>query len=112
MSAKKVGVERSLNKRFLEEVKRCLLLDDSEKDYWIKKIDDIPTEFLKSIYKTIQVKNRLMDKYVLTAVKNDPALLQELKNSINKIKKNAIAMEEKMSSPDADEDLMTKLKEI
>ena len=112
MSAKKMGVERSLKKRFLVEVKRCLLLEDSEKDYWIKKIDDIPAEFLKSIYKTILEKNRLMDKYVLTAVKNDPSLLQELKNSINKIKKNAIAMEEKMSSPDADEDLITKLKEI
>ncbi len=96
--------------QFKAEVQRSLLLEDSDKQYWTTNTDKLPIAFLKSIYRLIRGKNKLMEKYIHEALKKDPDNLY-LTNFQNKIKKLQLQTKE-IDDQANNEDAETILKQM
>lgn len=97
---------------FIREVERSFLLEEDEKKYWIAQAEKMNPVLLRLVHEKVRSKNELVDKYILAAVKDNPALLEELKQSINKIKKDALMIEEKASTLNADDFLKQQLENV
>lgn len=93
------------------EIEKSILLDETEKQYWLDILDKLPDVILEGMYKTIKAKNDLMQTYISTALKNDPdhEYLNQLKTKIKKIKNTALQISEKEQSVDAESLLVEKL---
>lgn len=113
-------MEKKLKKRQQQEQKlqkslqRCLLLQETEKNFWLQQIPKLPDSMLVEIYTTVESKNFIMDSYTREALKKDPdnKLLAELEQKISQIKKESLALEENAQTADPDAALKKQLKNI
>lgn len=94
-----------LKNRLSAEVQRSLLLGDEDKEGLLSSINAMPALMLEYLLNKISEKNRLVDQYVNRALRDDPAIVPELKEKIRSIKKNILNLEEteseKAENPEA-----------
>jgi hypothetical protein len=83
--------------QFKSAMESCLLLDDADKQYWLENAEKIPMDVLRNVYREVQKKNKSVEKFIKTALENDPdhLYLAELKNKVAKLKRNTKEMAEK-----------------
>ena len=105
------GKNTALLLEFKTELKRCLLLSDEDRKYWLDNAETLPTIIIEGVLKVVKEKNGLMDKYMRIALQNDPnqTHLIELKTKIKQLKQTSLTIEEKVQTPNADEELERKL---
>lgn len=101
-------------KQFNQELQKSLLLDDTVKQYWLANADNLPEELLQNLYGVVKTKNDKIDEYIRVALANDPdhQILNELRTTIAKIKKDALGLEEKSQSIDPEAELEAQLKNL
>lgn len=73
--------------------------------------DDMPTTQLEAVLAAVMSKNEKVDGYLSAALANDPdqMYLSELKNKLQKIKKEAFRIEEESQKGNLEEELTNKL---
>lgn len=84
-----------LQKRFKVEIDRSFLLSEEDKDYWLKQAPNLPVEILGKVFKAVKTKNAVMEKYIKVAMISDPSLVEQLRNTIKKVKRNTLKAAEK-----------------
>ena len=90
--------------QFRSELQKSLLLEEVDKQYWLENCEKLPVAFLKSVYRLIRGKNKMMEKYIHTALENDTdhVHLADLKAKIKKLKLQSMEIDEKIQSDEAD----------
>ena len=93
------------------EIRNCLLMEEADKSYWLENAELLPESILKTVIAKIEAKNKIMDQYLMAAMKGDPdgRYLNELKANIKKIKETAFAMEKNTDEKTAEEDLLRQM---
>ncbi len=93
------------------ELKKCLLLSDEDKKFWLENAEKLPQIVVEGVLKVVKEKNDLMETYLHLALEKDAdhTHLAELKEKIKKLKQGAMAIEEKTENPNADALLQQKL---
>lgn len=101
-------------KKLVEEIKKSLLLDDADKQYWLENGKNLPDVIIEGVYNAVKAKNDLMQIYIKTALKNDPDqnYLKQLKTKIKEIKSETLKLSEKEQTADADEILAAQLAKL
>ncbi len=86
------------------KISHSLLLPQSEKEFWLNKIETLPDINLERLLSEFQEKNKVIDRYIQTALQNDPnhQHLSEMKALIINLKKEAFQLEGKSEEQDAD----------
>lgn len=92
-------------KKFKQEISRSHVLEESDKTFWLQNAESLPEEVLDQVFGIVKVNNELVETYVVTAMKDDPSLVTELRNNIRKIKKNMLTAAEKEQQPEAEKEL-------
>ncbi len=85
-----------------EEIIRCLLLPQQEKEFWLGKIEHLPDVNVDRILSQFQSKNQGVDQFLNTALAQDAdhRYLSELKNLLVKLKKDGFRIEENQQNQD------------
>lgn len=111
-SVKKVSP--NMAKLFCDELERCILLSDEDKDFFLKNAKSFPASALQSLHKLVKTKNTLIEKYVRLALSQDKdhLYLSELKAKIRKLQLQSKKFAEEGEKNDVDADLLKKLSEI
>lgn len=105
---------KSLEEKLKKNIKRCLLLSKEDKSFWLDHLSILPETVLENVNKLIEEKNKIMDKYLDAAFKNDPnhKYLNELKSKIKKIKEKAFAIEEGTSKEKAEMEMQKQMENL
>ena len=82
---------------FRKQIRRCLLLNDAEKKFWLESAETLPPNLLAEMTDFFKSKNRLMESYVSAALKNDPKIIPNLKNRVSELKKHILTAKENES---------------
>lgn len=82
---------------FRKQIRRCLLLDDAEKKFWLESADTLPPNLLAEMTDFFKSKNRLMESYVSSALRADPQIIPDLKNKVSELKKHILSAKESES---------------
>lgn len=106
--------QNNFKQDFIREFERSLLLDDGVKKYWIQNADQLPEPLLQNLYQVVKAKNDKVDEYIRAALADDPdhKILQELKTTVSKIKKETRELEEKSQAVNPEELLEEQIKNI
>ena len=69
------------------EISRSLLIQQNEKDFWLKKITILPEINLDRLLAQFQNKNKIVDGFLASALEKDPdhQYLSKLKNLLNQL---------------------------
>lgn len=112
--AKKTKTKRITRKAVVDEINKSILLKDEEKEFWLSKINSLPTAVLKGVYEAVKGKNELMGEYLNAAFESDPDqnYVKQLKQKIKKIKNDTLKIEEDKQSQDAEQLLTAELDKL
>jgi hypothetical protein len=99
-------------KKLKNEIGRSILLEDPDKQFWIRKSDTLPELLIKNLYGVIRKQNLLAEKYIRIAIKKNPKLLSVLKNKIKSVKTKTLKLEESKNAVSAEEELAEQLGKI
>ena len=104
----------SFKQKFIAELQKSLLLDEEIKQFWINKADSLPKELLHNLIGVVKSKNDKIDEYIRAALANDPdhEILNELKSTIGKVKKEALGLEEKSQEINPEKQMEEQLKNL
>ncbi len=107
-------IRLSLVSEVSAQIKKCLLLSQEEKAYWLLRLDSLPETSLTNLLKIFKEKNAIIEEYLKTALESDPdqKILQSFKDQIKKIKNNALELEHSDEGNKAEEALEKSLKQI
>jgi len=72
------------------EVGRSILLEDREKEFWIKNCETMPLTLIVFFHSYLKKQNALVDSYIKKAIDDHPELVAEIKAKTRKIK-NALS---------------------
>ena len=101
-----------LREKLRAELEKSILLDESDRDYWLKALPDLPEESVRAVLKDISGADKQVDKYLMAALEADPKIISKLKSKTNIIKKTAFEIDRKAESQSAETDLADKLNQI
>lgn len=100
------------NEKFKKEVKKCLVLEEKDKKFWLKNAEDLPNAIFKKVYMMIKKKNNEIESYIKIAALENPLLITELKQKIKKIKKGSLDIVEKEQNGNIEKILSDELSKI
>ena len=105
---------KNKEKQLLKELKKCWYLPKEDKSFWIENMSDLPNHTLLNVLKSIQHSNKLMSKFLQTAIDENPGnnYVKEIKAKINQIKLKAFEIEEEESKSKLDDELERQINNI
>ena len=53
------------------ELEKCLLIEKTERDFWLKNLGDLPMETAVNVLASLESKNKQFEDYVMTVLAND-----------------------------------------
>ncbi len=77
------------------EIKKNILLEDEDKQYWLQVAETLPSPLLEYFYNFLKEKNVLLDSYIDKAIQADPDLLPTLKAQVKNLQKHFREFQEK-----------------
>ena len=104
--------QQTLKEKLRGELEKSILLDESDRKYWLKALPDLPEESVRAVLKDISGADKQIDKYLMAALENDPKIISKLKSKTNRIKEKAYEIDQKSESKNAEANLADKLKQI
>ena len=108
-----MAVDKSaLIKTFRREVEKSLFLTENDKKFWLENAERLHVFLLERILALVKERNGKIREFILAALKNDPSYLFRLKKLIARIRKEAVAIEEKNIRPAAEKILERELGKI
>lgn len=99
------------------ELESSLLLDETDREFWLANLADLPITTVQKLLAALQPKNRLVNSYIEAALEKDTNgnHLRDLQNQIKKIKRDAFKIEEKSDTSTEqkmEEVLLSKLDDV
>jgi hypothetical protein len=94
MPEEKQNAQSGLAEKFTGEVTRSLLLDQADKEFWLREAGTLPQAVLGRVYENISSHNRIVDDYVDEALKEDQTIIPELKKKVQNLKKQIAGFKE------------------
>lgn len=90
--------------QFKAEVKKSLLLEEADRQYWLANCENLPNSFLLSVYRLLKTQNGSIEEYIHVALENDPdhIHLTALKAKIKKLQLEAMEIDENIKSNNVD----------
>ena len=106
--------DQQIARELISALKKCILLRDSEKQFWLDNALLLPTTMVQSVLKEVNEKNRIIDNYLLAALEANPnkSYAEELKSMVNNARNKAIEIEEKTSSGSVEDFLEKQIQNI
>lgn len=95
-------------------IQESLTLDWDQKQFWLQKINDMPTELLAKFIKSVKENNDFMNRGFEAALKNDPEqkYLKNLQKTIQTLQKEGHELYDKKIAQSADEELEQQLNQL
>lgn len=115
MTAKIVASKNTkqfLDQEFLNEVSNSILIDDSEKNYWIENFKTLPVNLTTYFYNFIKEKNTLVNLYLDKALEENPEALNVVKEKVSKLRTLANDLMQQETQTDADTTLEAELEKL
>jgi len=106
--------KQQIREELKKELEKCLLIEKTERDFWLKNLPTLPFNTALNVLKSLEAKNNQFEEYVMTVLANDPdqKYLKQLKADIKKIKQNAFKLEEGEEAKVAESKLLEDLDKI
>lgn len=104
--------DEQFKKRFLAAVEENLHIKPENKNFLISHFDELPEFVLKDAYEKLQKGNDLTEKYIEIAIKHDPSIVEDMKSTLKKVKKDVTKLKESEEKSDLEEKLEEELENI